>query len=130
MQTKLRNSYLRVLKPLLIHTSRNRLYKRHEIHKLLCSLIAPLPSNNIKCSTKKIIKSILEEWWQDICNKPVAPLLGVDVKHVLVGTQEGQNGMIMSAAPSNVSSDSELDDPIKQDEDKSNEEKSDLLLCI
>jgi hypothetical protein len=91
-----------------------------ESRYLLIRFVAIILSVAVNIYTSRLISS--NEL--DVGNKPVAFLLGVDVKHVLVGTQEGQNGIITPAAPSNVFSDSELDDPINQNEDKSNEKRA------
>ncbi|KAI7897746.1 uncharacterized protein BX663DRAFT_556489 [Cokeromyces recurvatus] len=108
-KTRLCNSYLRVLEPLLTNTplkQQKSFYKKHEIHQVLCSLITPYLHRTVKTSTRKLVKEILEKWWETICNKPVAPLLGIHVKHAIIesGINQQQrnhnNAVIMSEPPS------------------------------
>jgi hypothetical protein len=82
----------------------------------------------VKNSTQKLVKEILDDWWEVICSKPVAPILGVHVKHAIVGssTTADENAVIMSAPASTTSSDTE------QAKDVTNVvKKSDSsLLCV
>ncbi|KAF7730711.1 hypothetical protein EC973_001660 [Apophysomyces ossiformis] len=102
---RVREAYLLVLKPLLINTQlRQAPYKKSEIHKTLCSMITPALHKPVEPTTQKIVKRILEEWWEKICEHPVAPVLGVDVKNAIIESSQGSNAVARSAAPSPIPS--------------------------
>ncbi|ORZ22948.1 hypothetical protein BCR42DRAFT_403646 [Absidia repens] len=86
----LRDAYLRILKPLLINTQlRHKPYKKTEIHQVLCSLITPYMHRNVEPSSKRLAQRILEDWWENICQQKVAPVLGVDIKNAIVHSGTG-----------------------------------------
>ncbi|KAI8147256.1 hypothetical protein BJV82DRAFT_665358 [Fennellomyces sp. T-0311] len=83
----LRDAYLRVLRPLLINTQLRRApYKQAEIHATLCAMITPHSYRDVDPNTVRLVERILDEWWENICNRPVAPLLGVDVRGPLLSS--------------------------------------------
>ncbi|KAG0166370.1 hypothetical protein DFQ28_008288 [Apophysomyces sp. BC1034] len=101
----LRDAYLRVLKPLLINTQLHRTpYKQSEIHRTLCSVITPAMHKPVEPSTRRLVQRILEEWWEKVCDQPVAPILGVDVKNAVIESSQGSNAVARSAVPSPIPS--------------------------
>ncbi|KAI7894506.1 uncharacterized protein EV154DRAFT_498022 [Mucor mucedo] len=64
----LRDAYLRVLEPLLENTQlRLRPYKKEETHKTLLSLLNPGMQRKVNSTTKRIVKRIIENWWEKLC---------------------------------------------------------------
>ncbi|KAI8369253.1 uncharacterized protein BYT42DRAFT_583664 [Radiomyces spectabilis] len=101
----LRDAYLRVLRPMLINTQlRLNPYKQNEIYRTLCSLITPCMHKSIDATTKKLVQRILEEWWEDVCKQPIAPVLGVHVKQAVIGSGQGQHAVMKASASSRSSS--------------------------
>ncbi|KAI8983645.1 hypothetical protein BDB01DRAFT_791587 [Pilobolus umbonatus] len=107
---ELLNDFLRVLKPLLMNTSlQSSSYKRHYIYNLLCSLVTPYLNRQVHTSTLELVNDILECWWKNVYDKPIAPILGVHVKHAIIESKhEGETGIILSNVSSAVTSDSEI----------------------
>ncbi|KAI9010966.1 hypothetical protein CLU79DRAFT_772120 [Phycomyces nitens] len=107
----LRDAYLRVLRPLLVNTQlRETPYKRAEIHRLLCSMITPAMHRPVDPATKSVVKKILEEWWEQVCEQPVAPVLGVHVNNAVI--ENCANKAIM--CPQRMSSESSTTDSIDE----------------
>ncbi|RUS31672.1 hypothetical protein BC938DRAFT_477333 [Jimgerdemannia flammicorona] len=64
----LRNTYLRVLTPLLVNTQiRHTLYKRDAIHRALRSLIATHRFVTVNATTQRLVRRVLVEWWGGVC---------------------------------------------------------------
>ncbi|CAO3643654.1 unnamed protein product [Cunninghamella echinulata] len=86
----LRDAYLRILKPLLINTQlRRQPYKKNEIHQVICSLITPYMDKQVEPSSKRLAQRILEDWYEQICQEPVAPVLGVHVHDAVIHSNQG-----------------------------------------
>ena len=59
-------------------------------------MITPRSYVNVDPATSRLVERILEEWWENICKQPVAPLLGVDVKSPLLATsRHGANAQVV-----------------------------------
>ncbi|KAI8882996.1 hypothetical protein K501DRAFT_250390 [Backusella circina FSU 941] len=104
--SKVCNSYLRVLYPLLIRTPLyDKTYKHHEVYKALCLLISPCLHRKVRPTTQKLVQKILEDWWEPIiCNKSIAPVLGRDVKHVLIESLNPNTSAIAMSSTSSLGS--------------------------
>lgn len=64
----MRDAYLRVLEPLLENTQlRLRPYKKEETYKTLMSLLNPGMQRKVNSTTKRIVKRIIENWWEKTC---------------------------------------------------------------
>ncbi|KAL1933844.1 hypothetical protein VTP01DRAFT_7934 [Rhizomucor pusillus] len=94
----LRDAYLRVLRPCLTNTQlKYTPYKQNEIHRTLCSMITPCSYRTADPTLQRLVQRILEEWWEKICNHPVAPLLGVDVKAGAMLASSQNNAVLASS---------------------------------
>ncbi|CAO0795169.1 unnamed protein product [Mucor circinelloides] len=68
----LRDAYLRVLEPLLENTQlRSRPYKKQETYKTLQSLLNPGMQRKVNSTTKRLVKRIIENWWEKLCGLQV-----------------------------------------------------------
>ncbi|CEP18744.1 hypothetical protein [Parasitella parasitica] len=68
----LRDAYLRVLEPLLENTQlRQRPYKKHETYKTLQGLLNPGMQRKVNSTTKRLVKRIIEDWWDKLCGLQV-----------------------------------------------------------
>lgn len=64
----LRDAYLRVMEPLLENTQlRLRPYKKHETYKVFQSLLNPGMQRKVNSTTKRLVKRIIENWWEGVC---------------------------------------------------------------
>ena len=56
------------MEPLLENTQlRLRPYKKHETHKVFLSLLNPGMQRKVNSTTKRIVKRIIEDWWEKLC---------------------------------------------------------------
>jgi hypothetical protein len=57
------------MEPLLENTQlRTRPYKKHETYKVLVSLLNPGMQRKVNSTTKRIVKRIIEDWWEKLCD--------------------------------------------------------------
>ncbi|RUS15731.1 hypothetical protein BC937DRAFT_92077 [Endogone sp. FLAS-F59071] len=64
----LRQTYLRVLTPLLVNTQIRHLpYKREIIHRALLSLIANRHFVSVNTTTQRLVRRVLVDWWGGVC---------------------------------------------------------------
>ncbi|KAI9483004.1 MAG: hypothetical protein EXX96DRAFT_556481 [Benjaminiella poitrasii] len=67
----LRDAYLRVFEQLLENTQlRERPYKKQETYKILNCLLNPGMRQKVNPTTKRLVKRIIEDWWEKICCEP------------------------------------------------------------
>lgn len=67
-KNQLRDAYLRVLEPLLENTQlRLEPYKERDTYKVLISLLNPGMQRKVNSTTKRLVKRILEDWYEKIC---------------------------------------------------------------
>ncbi|GAB5592925.1 pre-rRNA processing [Umbelopsis nana] len=82
----LRQTYLRVLNPMLVNTQlRYTPYKHKQIHRTLCAMIAPRAYRPVNATTHRLVQRIMEDWWAGICEEPVAPVVGVHLDNIKIG---------------------------------------------
>ncbi|KAI9288485.1 hypothetical protein BC943DRAFT_273139 [Umbelopsis sp. AD052] len=64
----LRQTYLRVLNPMLVNTQlRYTPYKHQQIHRILCAMIAPRAYRPVNATTQRLVQRIMEDWWEGVC---------------------------------------------------------------
>ncbi|CAM0139305.1 unnamed protein product [Umbelopsis sp. WA50703] len=82
----LRQTYLRVLNPMLVNTQLHYTpYKHQQIHRILCAMIAPRAYRPVNTTTQRLVQRIMEDWWADVCNEHVAPVVGVHLDKIQIG---------------------------------------------
>ncbi|CAO3658557.1 unnamed protein product [Umbelopsis ramanniana] len=82
----LRQTYLRVLDPMLVNTQlRYTPYKHQQIHRILCAMIAPRAYRPVHPTTQRLVQRIMEDWWAGICQEPVAPVVGIHLDNIKIG---------------------------------------------
>ncbi|KAI8353243.1 hypothetical protein EDC96DRAFT_274102 [Choanephora cucurbitarum] len=70
----LRDAYLRVFEPLLENTQlRAQPYKKQETYKVLVSLLNPIMGKKVNSTTKRLVRRIIENWWEKICGGSLPP---------------------------------------------------------
>lgn len=56
------------MEPLLENTQlRLRPYKKHETYKIFKSLLNPGMQRKVNSTTKRLVKRIIENWWEGVC---------------------------------------------------------------
>ncbi|KAI8068116.1 uncharacterized protein B0P05DRAFT_551832 [Gilbertella persicaria] len=64
----LRDAYLRVFEPLLENTQlRTCPYKKQETYRILISLLNPVMGRKVNPTTKRLVKRIIQDWWEKLC---------------------------------------------------------------
>lgn len=57
------------MEPLLENTQlRLRPYKKHETYKTFLSLLNPGMQRKVNSTTKRLVKRIIENWWEKLCS--------------------------------------------------------------
>lgn len=60
------------MEPLLQNTQlRSRPYKKQDTYKTLQSLLNPGMQRKVNSTTKRLVKRILEDWWEKLCGLQV-----------------------------------------------------------
>ncbi|KAI8072528.1 hypothetical protein BC940DRAFT_292789 [Gongronella butleri] len=99
----LRDAYLRVLRPCLLNTQlRDRPYKKAEIHQVLCSLITPYMNRKVDPNVRTLAVRILDEWWEKVSQRHVAPVLGAQVQNAVIHSSNGRDhaAIVVNGTPS------------------------------
>jgi hypothetical protein len=48
-------------------------------------MIAPRAYRPVNTTTQRLVQRIMEDWWADVCNEHVAPVVGVHLDKIQIG---------------------------------------------